>query len=436
MGWRPGSTERPSAVEARLRRNISFDVTAALGIGATTALVGALLPTIARRNGLQPLELAMLAAAPFLANLLGVFAGRLGPRSSRQLGLLRASGAGLLLLLVLPLPTPPLVLFVAIGFWISLSFGSPFHLRLWGAMYPPRLRGRVVGILGTSRAAAAAIAALAAGIIADRLGGLTAVAVVGFVGLAGSLGYLGMRSPVIDEVRTFSARASLRAIREQPLLRQLVLAQAFYGGGLIAAAPLYALVHVDRLALPLSAVGTLGVLSAIATTAAFLGWGVVADRFGPSLVMAVGTVFGFGSIVAYVVAQDLATLWVGAAAAGIASASIDLGIATFISERTPPDQRAPASAGLNAITGARGIAAPFVMSGLVQAGVLDVTSGLALCAAVSVVGVGLYARLRRTANRADESWRADTVVMRIPVVARSRPRPVSGPTPIVDPIAS
>ena len=49
-------------------------------------------------------------------------------------------------------------------------------------------------------------------------------------------------------------------------------------------------------------------------------------------------------------------------------------------------------AGWNAITGARGIVAAFTMSILLQVGIVDVTSGLLLCAAVSGIGVVLYAR--------------------------------------------
>ena len=49
-------------------------------------------------------------------------------------------------------------------------------------------------------------------------------------------------------------------------------------------------------------------------------------------------------------------------------------------------------AGWNAITGARGIVAAFTMSILLQLGVVDVTSGLLLCACVSAIGVVLYAR--------------------------------------------
>ena len=49
-------------------------------------------------------------------------------------------------------------------------------------------------------------------------------------------------------------------------------------------------------------------------------------------------------------------------------------------------------AGWNAITGARGIVAAFTMSILLQIGIVDVTSGLLLCACVSAIGVVLYAR--------------------------------------------
>ncbi len=78
-------------------RNLALDTIASVGVGVTVALVTTLLPTIARRGGLDPIGLAALAAAPYVANLLGAFAGRVGPRSRRQLALIRAAGAGSLL---------------------------------------------------------------------------------------------------------------------------------------------------------------------------------------------------------------------------------------------------------------------------------------------------------------------------------------------------
>ena len=65
----------------------------AVGVGVTLAVVTSLLPTIARRGGLEPIGLAALGAAPFVANLLGAFAGRFGPRTPRGLSVLRGLGA-------------------------------------------------------------------------------------------------------------------------------------------------------------------------------------------------------------------------------------------------------------------------------------------------------------------------------------------------------
>ena len=124
-----------SASRRAIGRNLALDLVVAVGMGVTIALVGAILPTVARRGGLEPIGLAALAAAPFVANFLGAFAGRLGPRNTAQLSLIRGLGAASLLILFV-VPPAPVVVGVAIVFWLSLSFGGPFHLRLWGAMYP------------------------------------------------------------------------------------------------------------------------------------------------------------------------------------------------------------------------------------------------------------------------------------------------------------
>jgi MFS family permease len=374
-------------------RNLSLDLVAAVGIGVTMAVVGALLPTIARRAGLPPVGLAALAAAPYVANLLGMFAGRIGPTSTAGLARLRGAGAASLLLLVL-IPLVPVMVVIAVVFWASISLGGPYHLRLWGAMYPARSRGRVIGVLGMGRAAAAAVAALAGGLIADRLGGETAVAIAGTFGLIAVVGYVGMRAPAASRSPTFSARGSLRAIRERPALAHLAMAQGLYGGGLIAAAPLLVLVYVDRLDLSLGQVGSLGLLAAVATTVGFLAWGAVTDRWGPLVAMRIGSVLGLVALVTYALAPGLEFLAFAALAGGIAGASIEVGIASSISDQTDLAARAAALAGWNAITGARGIIAAFSMSILLEAGVVDVTSGLLLCAVITGAGTVLFIRTR------------------------------------------
>jgi MFS family permease len=385
----------PSAHQRALGRNLALDLVAAVGVGVSMAVVTTLLPTMARRSGLEPIGLAALAAAPFVANLLGAFAGRVGPRSQRQLAIIRGAGAAALLVLAV-LAVAPILIAVSIAFWLSLSLGGPFHLRLWGSMYPARVRGRIVGFIGSGRAAAAAVAALAGGILADRFGGATAVALAGVVGLFCALAYAGLRAPNAERPAMFSARESLRALRERPVLSRIAVAQGFYGGGLIAAAPLYAIVNVDRLDLSLADVGIIGIITAGATTLCFLLWGAVADRRGPLVAMRIGSALGLIGLIAYALAPQVSVLWVAAIAAGAGSASIDVGIASAVSDHTPLASRAAAMAGWNAITGARGIVAAFTMSILLQVGIVDVTTGLLLCAAVTSIGVVLYARASAT----------------------------------------
>ena len=90
----------PSAHQRAIGRNLALDLVVAIGIGVTVALITTLLPTIARRGGLEPIGLAALAAAPFVANLLARSPAGSGPRSPRQLALVRGAGAASLLVLV------------------------------------------------------------------------------------------------------------------------------------------------------------------------------------------------------------------------------------------------------------------------------------------------------------------------------------------------
>lgn len=369
--------------------SLSLDLIAAVGFGVSGALVATLLPTIARRGGLEPLGLAALSAAPFLTNLLSIFAGRFGPQSAQQFALLRGIGAGSLVTLVF-VPGAPVIVVVALVFWISISFSAPFQLRFWGATYPGRIRGRVVGFLGTGRAAAAGIAALVGGLLADRLGGPTAVALAGLVGVACALAYAGFRASTSAPPLAYSARESIRAMRARPTLQRIALAQGFFGGGFIAAGPLYALVYVDRLDLSLSDVGLIGVFGAAATTVSFLAWGAFADRFDGLAAMRYGSLIGLTGLIGYAVAPGLAVLLIAALAMGVAGSSIEVGVAGVISDHTPLTSRAAAMSGWNAITGARGLVAPFFMSGLVQFGVVSLTVGLLVCASASALGVALF----------------------------------------------
>lgn len=200
----------------------------------------------------------------------------------------------------------------------------------------------------------------------------------------------GFRASTAAAPLAYSARESLRAWRARPTLQRDALAQGFFGGGFIAAGPLFALVYVDRLNLSLSDVGVIGVFRAASTTVSFLAWETVADRFDALAAMRYGSLIGLAGLVAYALAPALIVLLVAALAIGIANSAIDVGIAGVISDNTPLTDRAAAMSGWNAVTGARGLIAPFLMSASAQFGIVSVTTGLLFCAAASATRVGLF----------------------------------------------
>src|SRR5204863_4332245 len=104
------------------------------------------------------------------------------------------------------------------------------------------------------------------------------VALAGAVGLGCAAAFAFFRPPAPAPAVVYCARDSIRVMRERPRLGRVALAQGFYGGGIIAAGPLFALVNVGRLDMSMADVGIIGVLGAIATTLSYIAWGVVADR--------------------------------------------------------------------------------------------------------------------------------------------------------------
>ena len=187
------------------------------------------------------------------------------------------------------LPIPLVMAALATGYWISLAFSNPLQQRMWGAMYPAAERGRLIGFVSTGKAAAAGMALLVGGILADRIGGMVVVAFAGAIGALCAMAASRIQAPLDPDARRFSAHESWAAFRRRPALRQVAAAQAFYGAGLIAAGPLYALVQVDRLSLSMAEIGLIGILGAVAATLSCLAWGSMADRRGSVSVMRIGS---------------------------------------------------------------------------------------------------------------------------------------------------
>jgi hypothetical protein len=369
-----------------IARCLALDLSGAIGLGIVVAFVGTILPAISRRSGIEPIGLAALASAPYLANLMAVWAGRWGSRSMRELALIRFVGAASLSTIVV-LPHHVVVVGAALAFWASLSFTNPFQMRTWGHTYPARIRGRVFGLLGMGRAAATAAAALLGAVLAERVGGFTGGAAGGLIGGGCALAYAWYPSSVESRPIGYTARDSFRALLERPILVRLVVAQSLFGGGVIAAGSLFALVYVDRLNLSLPDIGAIGVFTSLLAMMSLLVWGTVSDRFGPLVPMRIGSAMGVVGLIAYAAAPGVFLVWIAAAVIGVSTSGVDIGTVSILSEETSLASRAAVTSAWSAVGGARGLIAPFMVCGLVLAGAFDVGRAIVLCALVSTMGV-------------------------------------------------
>lgn len=388
----------PARQAPSVRRNLAFDVAASIGVGISIAMIWTLMPSAARKDGMAPLGLSLLAAMPFLANLVSGASSILVAKSLRHLTVLRIMGAAVVVLVGL-VPLHPMMVLAGLGFWLSLSLGGPFHLQLWGRIYPAEARGRVVSLFGVFRSATVATAGFAGGVVALTLGDFHAIALVGALGVVLAFSYLGLRSADAPTPPRYTARSSLATLFERPRLQRIVFAHCFYLTGIMAAVPLFALVFIDRLDLSLAEVGFIGVVGSIGTTLSYPVWGVIVDRWSSIMALRIGTFCGLLGLIGYAIAGDVVMLLPAAALVGAAGACTDAAIISVLAEETTIQDRSAALAGWNLTTGIFGVAAPVTMSLLLGAGILDVDTGMWAAAIACGIGVAFYLMIGGASRR-------------------------------------
>lgn len=398
MAWpqlpaiRPRSAAPVLPRPSTLARNLSLDLTSAIGMGTTMAIVSVLLPSVARREGIDAMGLAALSALPFLATLLSMFAGRIGPRVPARLALLRAAGA-LGLLLVLVAPHPLLIAAAIFVFWASIALGAPLEQRIWATVYPAPDRGRLLGMVGTGRFAAGTVALAAITAMASGESWILVVAVVAAFGAISSMAVGRMEVPGVESGQRFGARESVRAVLTTPMVRRFATAQMLFGAGALMAPAFVAMVHVDRLGLTVGDIALAGLLSYAATAATIGLWGRIAGRVGPLPTIFAGTVIGTVSFAVFAWAPTFEVVIAATILSGMAGAAINASWPLLIADHAPEGQQPAVAAGLNAIMGTRGLVLPFVVMAPVTLGFMDETGGLILCVLAGLAGVLVYGRM-------------------------------------------
>jgi MFS family permease len=336
-----------------------------------------------------------LAAAPFAANMLGIFSGFWVPGDRHRVqyvAVLLMCGRALFFGALLT--TGPIALLaMGFGMWITTAMISPLQIDIWRGTYPQRLRARVLGYLRVVQSLASAIAAPLGGLLIERFGHAPMLGLGASLGIIGAAGFSQVRSEPVAASRRFTPMASLRLLADHPTYRRLIMAWVVWGFGSFMATPLYALVLVDRFQASYADVGLLQLAGAVSGLLTYLGLGHFLDRRS-SIVNAI-TPLGLGLVglvpFVYAFAPNLWVLGLGFVMLGVGNSAVDLAWQLALIAHVPDEHRLRYQAAQTSITGLRGVAAPFAGSLILALGV-GVGGVLALSGVMGVVGAVMLAQ--------------------------------------------
>jgi predicted MFS family arabinose efflux permease len=348
-----------------------FDALGALGTGLFNALVVNFLSVIARREGSDPMLLAAIVAAPFAANMLSILSGFWVPGDThrvRYVSVLLVLGRALFLFSAVT-TAPWALLSMTFGLFLTQALAAPSQVDIWRGTYPQRLRARALGYLRVLQTASGALAAPLGGLLMERIGPGALLGLGAGLGMVGATAVSQVRAGSVRASQSFTPLGSLKVLSDQPEYRGLVAAWVVWGLGVCMAAPLYALVLVDRFEAGYGDIGVLQLVGAASGLVAYLVLGQHLDRRGGFGASPLGMAMVALVPIVYVVAPSLPMLALAFLLQSVGNSAIDLGWQVTLIARVSDEHRLRYQAVHTSLTGLRGVVAPFIGSLAIGLGV-------------------------------------------------------------------
>ncbi|MCL6445060.1 MAG: MFS transporter [Alicyclobacillus sp.] len=328
--------------------NFRWDFSSALFVSIFNAVFGQFYIPMALRHGASNFQVGLLTAAPAIGLLFSpIWASLVANRSPKPFVLWPNLIARLSLIMVAFLPRP--LTFVVISLFINFLGGiqAPAYAALVTRMYPPELRGRLMGYV---RMALGFVLIPLAYVIGDWIhmagdqGPLITAAIAGAISIVVFWNVREIepaaapqQQPEESPKERFFAnvRDQWLLVKHHPALKLFLLATTLAGFGNLLANPLYQIFQVNILNLSSIQIGETRVAYYVFLLIAYFSMGWVIDRFSPRHAMYVG-------VGAYVVAPMLYALFGSYPAAmlasgclGVGDATWDIGCMAFVFQATP-----------------------------------------------------------------------------------------------------
>jgi predicted MFS family arabinose efflux permease len=357
-----------------VRYNLWVEIVAAVAYGIFYAAAISFMPVVLRRLGASSGLLAVYTAQTYLGSILSTL-GVLMMRRRRPLAFATACwlAARSLLLWTFLIADAGWLLALTALFWLLESFPAPAYARIVQAIYPVAYRGRALGVVRVGMVLAMLIATPLAGMALDAAGHRVLFPIAGAVAVASTLLFTQLR---VDE--SALPPQPLRSIRgiwgllgQNRRFALYLFGFSLYGIGFLMGFPFFAIVQVDRLHLPYTTIGYLGLVQSFFWLVGNVYWGRLVDRHGGMWVVRANVAIALVVPFTYIWAIDAWTLVPAFIAHGIISAGVDLGVISAGIEMADAENVVEYSALQATIIGLRGMVAPFVGVGLMRLGLPD-----------------------------------------------------------------
>ena len=244
----------------------TFDTIIHASLGLAAGLSAAFFAVLATRLGASPWLLALVASAPYLANLLAPFwvvqARRWGTRWL-MVGSLAAAGT---VLLLLGLVRAPLVFaLLVLLYYLFYGIGDPLYVALAEIVYPERTGsslGRVQAVFNGVHALANALA----GWLMDTFGVFITLAMAAISTGVAAVSYVPF--PNLSNSSQEGTASPWQILRQDSLIRRMVLTLMVAGTGMVMMLPAFPLIEVKQLGLDNTQIGILLAANSLTLVAA------------------------------------------------------------------------------------------------------------------------------------------------------------------------
>ncbi len=319
-----------SIVSSEIKHNLKVDALSASFFALAGGALYPFLAAIAISMGAGALEVGLLVAAPFAAQLFTIYWGHLCQGRKKLPFIVFPGIVGRLLLFPLAfISSPAIFVTVVILHHMSLAITWPAFTSLVQKIYPITSRGSMMGLVkfvfGIFYIAAVALA----GRNIDIFGHRWIVIGAAVAGITGSLIFRKIREPEEGKetaiCRKFSHRENFSLFKKFPAFKWFILGMTCFELGKFMIQPYLPLYWINELNLSNASIGSIAIIVTLFWFLASPLWGIMVDRLHPIWVIISGAGLYTLLPIIYMTVPNWSGVMLAAAFTGLGLAAYEVG---------------------------------------------------------------------------------------------------------------